>query len=75
MQAFAEDQTPSSSSVRAGLKSKWTGPSYPPASSVSTTQKAPRTLPAPNRRSWSNLGPFWPLRSMWKSLPCHSAWA
>ena len=34
MQAFAEDHTPSSSSVRAGLKSKWTGPSYQPASSV-----------------------------------------
>ena len=27
-------------------------------------------MPAPKRRSWSYLGPFWPLRSMWKSLPC-----
>ena len=31
--------------------------------------------PWPNTRSWSYLMPRWPLRSMWKSLPCHSAWA
>ena len=63
------------SSVRGGLKSKCRGPSYPPFSRMSTTQNAPRALPAPKRRSWSKRGPFWPLRSTWKSLPCHSAWA
>ena len=75
MHAAAATQTPSSSSVRDGLKSKCTGPSYPPASRVSTTQNAPRALPAPNRKSWSKRGPCWPFRSMWNSLPCHSAWA
>ena len=30
---------------------------------------------APKTRSWSYLMPCWPLRSMWKSLPCQSAWA
>ena len=29
----------------------------------------------PNRKSWSNLPMRWALRSMWKSFPCHSAWA
>ena len=29
----------------------------------------------PKRKSWSNLPMRWPFRSMWKSLPCHSAWA
>ena len=38
-------------------------------------QNAPRRLPAPKRRSWSKRGPCWPLRSMWNSLPCHSACA
>ena len=47
----------------------------PAPSSASTVQKAPRRLPAPKRRSWSKRGPCWPLRSMWKSLSCHSAWA
>ena len=32
MHPAAEAQTPSSSSVRGGLKSKWRGPSYPPDS-------------------------------------------
>ena len=36
---------------------------------------ADRRSPAPKRRSWSYLMPDWPLRSMWKSLPAHSAWA
>ena len=29
----------------------------------------------PKRKSWSNLPIRWALRSMWKSFPCHSAWA
>ncbi len=57
-----------------GLKSKWRGPSYP-LSSRSTSQNACRRSPAPKRRSWSYLMPDWPLRSMWKSLSAHMAWA
>ena len=53
MQPAAEAQTPSMSSVRGGLKSKCRGPSYPPFSTMSTVQNAPRALPAPNRKSWS----------------------
>jgi len=51
MHAAADAQTPSSSSVRGGLYSKRIGPSYPPDVRASTTQNAPRALPAPNRRS------------------------
>ena len=29
----------------------------------------------PNRKSWSNLPIRCALRSMWKSLSCHRAWA
>src|SRR5690349_9675848 len=73
MQPAAEAHTPSRSSVRGGLKSKCRGPSYPADSSRSTSQNAARRSPAPKRRSWSYLMPDWPLRSMWKSLPAHSA--
>ena len=76
MQAAADAQTPSSSSVRGGLKSKCTRAVVAAATPArSTSQKAPRRLPAPKRRSWSYSGRVWPLRSMWNSLPCHSAWA
>ena len=50
-------------------------PSGPPFSSRSTRENALSRSPWPNTRSWSYLMPRWPLRSMWKSLPCHSAWA
>ena len=47
----------------------------PPNSSRSTRAKAFIRSPCPKTRSWSNLMPRWPFRSMWNSLPCHSACA
>ena len=48
----------------------------PPFSSRSTSaERAAQVAVRRRRRSWSYLMPCWPLRSMWKSLPCHSAWA
>ena len=44
-------------------------PSDPPNSSRSTREKALIRSPWPNTRSWSNLMPRWPFRSMWNSLP------
>ena len=65
--AAPEAHTPVMSSVRGGVKSECRGPSYPPDSTMSTVQIALHALPAPDRRSWSKRGPFWPFRSMWKS--------